>query len=72
MAGGLLYVYDMFSGAVNVYNPATGAHIGTLNAAKGHWSSPIVIGGRVILPTGGSTNDNASSSTVYIFHLPGR
>ena len=30
-------------------------------AAPGHWSSPIVIGGRIILPTGGSAANNASA-----------
>jgi hypothetical protein len=31
-----------------------------------------VVGGRVILPVGGSTSDNALSGKVLIYHLPGR
>ena len=72
LAGGLLYVYDDQGGALDVYSPATGRLLRSLPAAPGHWSSPIVVGGRIILPTGGSTRDNASSSRVFIYHLPGK
>jgi outer membrane protein assembly factor BamB len=72
LAGGLLYVYDERGGALNVYEPAGGRLLRSLPAASGHWSSPIVVGGRIILPTGGSTANNATSSTVFIYHLPGR
>jgi hypothetical protein len=37
----------------------------------GHWDSPIVAGGRVILPTG-SYADSSSTSAVVILHLRGR
>lgn len=72
IAGNLLYVYDEQSGALNIYGPARGVLYRSLPAAPGHWSSPIVVGGRIILPTGGSTADNASRSRVFIYHLPGR
>ena len=71
VAGGLLYVYDP-GGTLRVLAPATGRTIATLPAAAGHWSSPIVVGGRVILPVGGSPADDARSGTVFIYHLPGR
>jgi hypothetical protein len=71
LAGGLLYVYDDHAGALNIYAPASGRLLRSLPAAPGHWSSPIVVGGRIILPTGGSTADNASSSRLFIYHLPG-
>lgn len=71
VAGGLLYVYDP-GGRLRVLAPASGRTIATLRAASGHWSSPIVVGGRVILPVGGSTADNATSGTVFIYHLAGR
>jgi len=71
VAGGLLYVYDP-GGTLRVLTPASGRTIATLPAAAGHWSSPIVVGGRVILPVGGSTPDDATSGRVFIYHLPGR
>jgi hypothetical protein len=54
-----------------VIRPVTGQSVATLPAAPGHWNSPIVVGGRVILPVG-SYHDHASAGTLEIFHLPGR
>ncbi len=68
IAGGLLYVYDP-GGALDVYLPASGRRLVSLPAGGGHWNSPIVIGGRVILPVG-NANDHATSGTLDIFHLP--
>ncbi len=72
LAGGLLYVYDEQDGALRVYDPVHGNLLRSLPAAPGHWSSPIVVGGRIILPTGGSTANDAPSSRIFIYHLPGR
>ena len=72
VAGSLLYVYDELDGRLNVYGPTGGRLLRSLPAAAGHWSSPIVVGGQIILPTGGSTADNASRSSLFIYHLPGR
>jgi hypothetical protein len=71
LAGGLLYIYDEQGGAVDVYLPASGRRVAVLPAASGHWNSPIVIGGRLILPTG-NANDHATSGELFILHLPGR
>ena len=71
LAGGLLYVYDQQGGALNVYAPASGRLLRSLPAASGHWNSPIVVGGRIILPVGNG-NDHATSGELYIYHLPGR
>ncbi len=68
IAGGLLYVYDP-GGALDVYLPASGRRLVSLPAGSGHWNSPIVVGGRVILPVG-NANDHATSGTLDIFHLP--
>jgi len=68
IAGGLLYVYDP-GGALDVYLPTRGRRLVSLPAGGGHWNSPIVIGGRVILPVG-NANDHATSGTLDIFHLP--
>jgi outer membrane protein assembly factor BamB len=70
IAGGLLYVYDP-SGSLDVYEPASGRRLVSLPAGSGHWNSPIVVGGRVILPVG-NANDHATSGTLDIYHLPGR
>jgi hypothetical protein len=72
IAGGLLYVYDPSGGALDVYYPALGRMLVSLPAGSGHWSSPIVVGGRVVLPVGGSTGDDATSGVVYVYHLAGR
>jgi hypothetical protein len=72
LAGGLLYVYDEQGGRLNVYGPARGTPLRSLPAAPGHWSSPIVVGGRIILPTGGSPSDDATRSSLFIYHLAGR
>jgi len=37
----------------------------------GHWNSPIVVGGRIVIPEG-NANDHARSGTIEIYHLPGR
>ena len=68
IAGGLLYVYDP-GGALDVYLPTRGRRLVSLPAGSGHWNSPIVIGGRVIVPVG-NANDHATSGTLDIFHLP--
>jgi len=70
IAGGLLYVYDP-GGALDVYVPTTGRRLASLPAGSGHWNSPIVVGGRVILPVG-NANDHSTSGSLDIYHLPGR
>jgi outer membrane protein assembly factor BamB len=71
VAGGLLYVFDGNGGALNVYAPATGRRLASLPAQSGHWNSPIVAGGRVILPVG-SYHSQSSQGTLLVYHLPGR
>ena len=70
IAGGLLYVYNEEQGVLDVYNPATGHMYRSLAAASGHWNSPIVVGGRIILPVG-DDNDHQTTGEVFIYHLPG-
>ncbi len=72
LAGGLLYVYDQQGGKVDVRAPASGRLLASLPAAPGHWNSPIVVGGRIVLPVGGSPSDSDTSGEVYIYHLRGR
>jgi hypothetical protein len=67
LAGGLLYVYDP-NGGLDVYNPASGKLITTLNAGGGHWNSPIVTDGRIALPEG-NANDHATSGVLDIWRV---
>lgn len=53
LAGGLLYVYDP-GGGLRVYEPATGRQVAKLDAGSGHWNSPIVVDGMIVLPEGDS------------------
>ena len=71
LAGGLLYVYDEQGGSLNVYQPTSGRLLRSLPAAGGHWNSPIVAGGRIVLPVG-NYMDHATSGEIFIYHLPGR
>jgi outer membrane protein assembly factor BamB len=71
IAGGLLYVYGELSGRLVIRQPLSGAPVRSLPVETGHWNSPIVVGGRIIEPTG-SYHDSSGSSAVDIYHLPGR
>jgi hypothetical protein len=66
MAGGLLYVYDPGGGGVRVYSPGSARPVATLPCAAGHWNSPIVVDGHVIVPTG-NANDHSQHGTLTIF-----
>jgi outer membrane protein assembly factor BamB len=70
LAGGLLYIYDERAGALKVYRPLSGQLIRSLPAASGHWNSPIIVGGRIVLPTG-NANAQQSHGEIFIYHLPG-
>jgi outer membrane protein assembly factor BamB len=67
VAGGLLWVYDP-NGGLNVYRPASGALVATLPCGGGHWNSPIVVGGRVVLPEG-NANDHATTGVLDIWSV---
>ena len=68
VAGSLLWVYDP-GGALNVYDPTTGRLLTSLPAGSGHWQSPIVGDGRVVLAQG-SANDHATSGLLNVYYLP--
>ncbi|HEY3070474.1 MAG TPA: PQQ-binding-like beta-propeller repeat protein [Gaiellaceae bacterium] len=69
LAGGLLYVYDPSGGGLNVYDPESGQRVANLPAGAGHWSSPIVIDGRIALPQGNS-NDHTTEGILNVYSLP--
>ena len=68
-ADGLLYVYAP-DGGLNVYEAASGKRITTLACGSGHWTSPIVVDARIILPEG-NANDHATRGVLDIWSLRG-
>jgi outer membrane protein assembly factor BamB len=70
IAGGLLYQFDP-GGRMLILDPVNGRTLASLPASPGHWNSPIVVGGRIILPVG-NDNDHRTSGVLYVYHLPGR
>jgi hypothetical protein len=68
-ADGLLFVY-VRRGGLNVYDAASGKLVATLPSGAGHWNSPIVLQGEIILPEG-NANDHATSGVLDIWSLPG-
>jgi hypothetical protein len=72
VAGGLLYVYDP-AGSLRVYESKTGKLITTLEAGRGHWNSPIVVDGRIILPEGSTgRGGGATTSVIDIWRIAPR
>jgi outer membrane protein assembly factor BamB len=65
VAGGLLYVYDT-GGGLDVYAPTTGKHVARLDCGSGHWQTPVVADGRVVLGEG-NANDHATSGDLDIW-----
>jgi hypothetical protein len=69
MAGGLLYVYDLSAGGIEVYRPGSPAPVAKLAGSPGHWNSPIVVDGHVIEPEGNG-NDHLQSGSLDILSAP--
>jgi hypothetical protein len=63
----MLFVYAR-GGGLNVYEAASGKRIATLSCGPGHWNSPIVLQGKIILPEG-NANDHATSGVLDIWSL---
>ena len=67
-ADGLLFVYAP-RGGLNVYEASSGKRITTLSCGRGHWNSPIVVDGKIILPEG-NANREATEGVLDIWALP--
>jgi outer membrane protein assembly factor BamB len=70
LAGGLLYIYDQ-RGALRVYQPDTGRQIANLNCGAGHWNSPVVVDGKIVLPEG-DANRHSTRGILDIWRLKSR
>lgn len=78
-SAGLLFVYDpgrgfraiFGGGGLNVYDASSGKRIATLPCGRGHWNSPIVVDGRIILSEG-DANSAATSGVLDVWSLPTR
>jgi hypothetical protein len=68
VADGLAFVYGP-GGALRVYDAASGQLLTTLAAGSGHWNSPIVVDGMIVLPEG-NANQHATSGVLDIWRLP--
>ncbi len=66
VAGGLLWVYDVDAAQLDVYLPASGQLLASLDAGPGHWNSPVVAGGRVALPEG-NANDHRTTGVLDLY-----
>lgn len=67
-ADGLLFVYSP-AGGLNVYEASSGKRIATLPCGPGHWNSPIVVDGRIILPEG-DANSRDTTGFLDIWTVP--
>ena len=67
-ADGLLFVYAP-RGGLDVYRASSGQHLVTLPCGPGHWNSPIVVDGRIILPEG-DANSRATRGVLDIWSVP--
>jgi hypothetical protein len=72
VAGGLLYVYDEVAGRLVIRDPLRPVPLYSLRAARGHWNSPIVANGLIVLPVGGSATSQPERGLLYVYHLPHR
>jgi hypothetical protein len=66
LVGGLLYVYEPSAGGIEVYRAGSPKAIAKLSGQPGHWNSPIVVDGHILIPTG-DDNDHATSGSVRIY-----
>lgn len=69
VAGGLLYVYDPGGSGLHVYDPASGRQVAALAAGSGHWQTPVVADGRIVLGEG-NANDHAPTGVLDIWRTP--
>ncbi len=68
IADGLAFVFDP-RGGLRIYQATTGTSVTVLSCGAGHWNSPIVADGRIILPEG-NANRHRTTGIIDIWRLP--
>ena len=68
VADGMVFIYDP-SGTLRVYRADSGKPLAALDCAPGHWNSPIVVDGHIILPQG-NANRHRAGGVVTIWSVP--
>ena len=65
VADGMLFVYDP-SGGLRVYDAASGRLLKTLQSGGGHWNSPIVVNGMIVV-TEGNANKHETAGVMNVW-----
>jgi hypothetical protein len=65
VVGGLLLVQDP-GGGLNVYSAGSGRRVAHLDTGGGHWQSPVVGGGRILVAEG-DANSHSTSGSASLF-----
>ena len=63
VAGGLLYVYDPTGAGLRILSPSTGRSVARLDTGDGHWNSPVVADGHIVLGEG-NANDHRTDGGI--------
>jgi hypothetical protein len=67
IADGLLYVYDPSGGGLRIYDAASGKLRRTLKAGSGHWNSPALAGGHIVLGEGNANQHTSDHGVLDIW-----
>jgi hypothetical protein len=70
VAGGVAYVYDPTGGGVRAYDPTTGRVRATLKAGAGHWNSPVVASGHLVVGEGNANDHRADDGVLDVWSAP--
>jgi hypothetical protein len=65
VVGGLMYVFDP-GGTLNVYRPTSPHPVARLSAGSGHWQSPVIGDGHILLGQG-NANDHVTTGSVNLY-----
>ncbi len=68
VADALVFVYAP-RGGLHVYDAQTGRELANLAAGSGHWNSPIVVDGMIVLPEG-NANARRTSGVLDVWRVP--
>ncbi|MGH8115492.1 MAG: PQQ-binding-like beta-propeller repeat protein, partial [Rhodanobacteraceae bacterium] len=70
VADGMVFIYDP-QGGLYIYDATSGHELAELACGSGHWNSPIVVDGMILLPEG-NANRHRASGVLDIWRLAKR